>query len=570
MDQCVNIGKPQVMKNIPSNIVIAAWLVVLGLSFCSANGEREDMKTIIERKCPEKNPNYDPNSLSDAKRYLRLHNCRYRRWLHYAQSQDFKYQTDLTEENRQALLKMKKEFSEFMKETTKKANEFNWKEFEDKNDFIFAWFRTLSKSGSSAFPSEKLEELMCEIPDLAKVLYTSRNYDELKYIWREWRNATNRKLKKMYLQYMKLSNEMARSDGFEDYGDMLQTQEGVKNMEDDFERLWEQVKPLFKQIHAFTRRRLIQQYGSKYIRPDGPIPAHILGHMFSQSWTQIFDILNPFPETPSPDVTAELQRRKMKPIEMFKIAEEFFISLGMHPMTKLFWQNSVIEKPKNKEMVCHASAWNFYDGKDFRIKMCTQVNMREFVTVHHEMGHIQYYLQYSHLPAVFQQGANPGFHEAVGDAMALSVSTPTHLEKLKLLKNFPNDSNSDVIFLLKMALDKVVFVPSSYIYDLWRWKIFSGEIPQKEMNTHWWKMRSEYEGLCPPVRRTDDDLDPLAKYHVPTDAAYVSKMLSLGSSVPWTEALAIVTKGETDELSAGPLLEYFEPLYKWLKEQNRN
>ncbi|XP_054706988.1 angiotensin-converting enzyme-like [Uloborus diversus] len=530
---------------------------------------------------------------------------------------------------------MKDALSEFENESAKEADKFNWKEFEDKNITIYRWFQYILDLGSSSFPPEKSKELdkiksdmsliyskakicsyrskkKCDLgleEDLRKILLTSRNYEELKYIWKEWRDTTNKKLKKMFLQYLQLSNEMARSEGFKDYGDKMKSEESVKDVEVD--KLMEQIKPLYKQIHAYTRRKLIQHYGAKYIRPDGPIPAHILGHMFSQQWAQVFDILNPFSKSASPDVSAEMQRRKMKPIEMFKIAEEFFTSIGMQPMTADFWQKSVIEKPKDKDMVCHASAWNLHDGKDYRIKMCTQVNMGEFVTVHHEMGHIQYYQEYAHLPVAFQHGANTGFHEAVGDTVALSVSTPTHLKKIKLLKNFSTNSNSDIAFLLKMALEKVVFLPSSYIYDSWRWKVFSGEIPQKVMNTQWWKMRNKYEGLCPPVRRTDDDLDPLSKYHVATDTFYFryfvghllqfqfhkalckesghkgplhtcdiyqskkagklfSKMLRLGSLVPWKEALSVITKNETDELSADPLLEYFEPLYKWLKERNRN
>ncbi|XP_054706989.1 angiotensin-converting enzyme-like [Uloborus diversus] len=535
--------------------------------------EAADMKSDIERSCPEKNTNYKPDCLNDAKRFLRINNCRYRLWMHNFQSKELGYQTDLTEENRQSLLKAKDELSAFEKETAKRTGEFNWKEFKSKNETIFRWFEALSELGPGENSPENIAELnkiksnmelrysktkicayrskkKCNLgleTDLAPLLFTSHDWDELLHLWKAWRDASARPMREMFLSYAQLSNEMAKQNS----------------------------------------------------------------HMFSQNWAQIFDILNPFPDSPSPDITAELQRRKMKPIDMFKIAEEFFTSIGMKPMTEDFWQKSVIEKPKDKEMVCHPSAWNLYDGKDYRIKMCTQINMKEFVTVHHEMGHIEYYQESAHLPVIFQEGANPGFHEAVGDTMALSVGTPTHLKKIKLLENYPNNSNSDILFLLRLALEKVVYLPSSYIYDLWRWKVFSGEIPQEEMNKHWWKMRNEYEGLCPPVKRTEEDLDPLAKYHVATDTSYMRyfwgfllqfqfhkglckeaghegplhtcdiyqnkkagslfrKMLRLGKTVPWEEALSIVTNGEFKQLSATPLLEYFEPLHNWLKEQNRN
>jgi len=300
----------------------------------------------------------------------------------------------------------------------------------------------------------------------------------------------------------------------------------------------------------------------------------------------------------------------MTPLEMFKLSEKFFVSLDLYPMTEEFWNNSIIEKPKDREIVCHASAWDFYDGKDFRIKMCTRVDMEDLATIHHEMGHIQYFQQYAHLPAVFREGANPGFHEAIGDVLALSVSTPAHLKKINLIdQHAEEDEEMDINSLMEMALNKIAFLPFGYLIDAYRWKVFSGEIEPATYNSKWWELRLKYQGLCPPVERTEDDFDAASKYHVIANVPYIryfvshiiqfqfhkalcdaaghkgplhkcdiyqskeagkllSDTLKLGNSVHWSEAMNVITRGKTKKMDAEPLIEYFTPLIKWLKKQN--
>ncbi|XP_054707050.1 angiotensin-converting enzyme-like [Uloborus diversus] len=549
----------------------------------------------------------------------------------------WKYQSNLTEANKQEMLEMLQEQAQFTKETWEKATSFAWKDFKESYATVYRWFKKLAVLGTAALSEEKLNELnklsadmqdiyakakvcrpnvtdnaKCDLaiePELTEMLMNSRDYDLLKHIWAGWRDATGKEMKDKFLRYVELSNEAAVLNGFEDAGEMWREAYESETFQDEVEDLWKTIEPFYKQLHAYVRRKLIRQYPGADIKPDGPIPAHLLGNMWAQTWGNIFDVVNPYPEKKFVDVTDVMLEKKMTPLDMFKMSEDFFTSLGLIEMTPEFWRRSIIEKPTDREMVCHASAWDFYDQKDFRIKMCTRVNMEDLITIHHEMGHIEYFQQYAKQPVVFRDGANPGFHEAVGDVLALSVATPNHLKKIGLLKEVFEDHEAEINNLLSMALDKIAFVPFGYLIDVWRWKVFSGEISEEELNSKWWDLRLKYQGLCPPVRRTDEDLDAASKYHVAADVPYIryfvsyviqfqfhkalcdaaghegplhkcdiyqnkeagtllSSMLSLGNSVHWKAAMSVITEGKTDKMDAGPMLEYFRPLMEWLEEQN--
>uniref|UniRef100_A0A8C7ZA79 Angiotensin-converting enzyme n=1 Tax=Oryzias sinensis TaxID=183150 RepID=A0A8C7ZA79_9TELE len=373
--------------------------------------------------------------------------------------------------------------------------------------------------------------------------------------------------------------------------------------------LYKTIEPLYQHLHAFVRRKLYNQYGSKYINLKGPIPAHLLGNMWAQTWNNIYDLMIPFPNKPNLDVTDEMVRQGYNATHMFRVSEEFFTSLGLMEMPTEFWEGSMIVKPEDREVVCHASAWDFYNRKDFRIKQCTTVTMEQLFTVHHEMGHIQYYLQYKDQPVGFRRGANPGFHEAIGDVLSLSVSTPKHLHTINLLESAASDAETDINYLLKMALEKIAFLPFGYLIDLWRWGVFNGRTPPEKYNSEWWYLRTKYQGICPPTKRSEEHFDPGAKYHIPGNTPYIRyfvsfilqfqfheklceaakhtgplhtcdiyrsaeageilrKVLQAGSSKPWPEVLqeAIGTR----EMNANSLLKYFEPVIKWLEEQNVN
>jgi len=276
-------------------------------------------------------------------------------------------------------------------------------------------------------------------------------------------------------------------------------------------------------------------------------------------------------------------------------------------MPQPFWDKSMLTKPDDRDVVCHASAWDFYNRVDFRIKQCTEVDMGWLTTTHHEMGHVEYYLQYKDQPVVFRRGANPGFHEAIGDTLALSVATPEHLQLIGLAPDFVDNTEGDLNFLMNQALQKIAFIPFGYLIDQWRWDLFSGQFDKSEYNERWWDVRCRYQGVSPPVTRDGSDFDPGAKYHVPAGVPYIryfvstilqfqfyqslcqtagntgplhrcdfynskeagtklGNMLAVGSSIPWPDALELVAG--TREMSVQPLLEYFRPLRVWLEEQN--
>ncbi|XP_036407894.1 angiotensin-converting enzyme-like [Megalops cyprinoides] len=401
-----------------------------------------------------------------------------------------------------------------------------------------------------------------------EMMATSRSYKKLLYAWEGWHNSSGVPLKQLYPEFVKLSNQATRMDGFADTGAYWRSWYESPSFQDDLEQLYRQVEPLYKNLHAFVRRRLYQHYGPKYINLRGPIPAHLLGNMWAQTWNNIYDMMIPFPEKPNVDVTNAMKEQNWNATHMFKVSEEFFTSLGLIAMPQKFWEESMLEKPADgREVVCHASAWDFYNREDFRIKQCTMVTMEQLFTVHHEMGHIQYYLQYKDQPVSFRRGANPGFHEAIGDVLALSVSTPKHLKEIGLLSTLTEDPDSDINYLLKMALGKMAFLPFGYLIDQWRWGVFSGRTPPERYNAEWWYLRTKYQGICPPTPRSEEHFDAGAKYHIPGNTPYIRKVLSVGSSKPWPDVLQEALG--TNKMDAGPLMNYFSPITQWLQEQNK-
>ncbi|XP_015791405.1 angiotensin-converting enzyme isoform X2 [Tetranychus urticae] len=549
---------------------------------------------------------------------------------------EWNFASNLTEYNKQVLLETSRQSANFAKETWYNATSFAWKNFSD--PLIRRWFKGLSVLGTGVLDGYKLNQLneiiadmedaysngkvcpysaepvtnksLCNLnfdEDITEIMSKSRNYEELKSIWTQWRDVTGKKMRNNYLKYIELLNEAAKLNGFSDNGQLWRDGYESDSFEDDLEIIWNQFEPLYKLLHAFTRKKLIAIYGEDKIKPNGPIPAHILGNMWAQSWSSLGDLLTPFPNKPSVDITDNILAKNLSVVDMFRISERFFTSLGLKPMTDKFWKYSILERPSDgREMTCHASAWDFCDGDDVRIKMCTQRNMKEFIVIHHEMGHIQYYIQYKNQPYVFRGGANPGFHEAVGDTLALSVSTPTHLKTIGLLDEISADSEGDLNHLMSMALDKIAFLPVGYLMDRYRWKVFADNSTHSSLNRLWWEHRLRYQGICPPVRRTEQDFDAGSKYHIAANVPYIryfvsyiiqfqfhkalcqaagntgplyqcdiyqsreagqllSNVLSLGSSKHWSEALEIITGSK--KMSALPLMEYFAPLIDWLKTQ---
>nr|KAG5696164.1 hypothetical protein BaRGS_026523 [Batillaria attramentaria] len=445
-------------------------------------------------------------------------------------------------------------------------------------------------------------------PDITRLMAKSRNYSELSDAWRLWRDATGRKLRGLYEEFVQLSNEGIQELGYEDTGDAWRSYYEDDTFQEELQALLNQLHPVYQQLHTYVRKRLMDFYGEDKFPSTGHIPAHILGNMWAQQWNNILDLVVPYPNKESVDVTDEMVKQNYTAHSMFEVAEEFYTSLGLSPMPERFWNKSMIERPADgRQVVCHASAWNFFNGKDFRIKMCTDITMEDLITIHHEMGHIQYYLQYKDQPIVFQSGANPGFHEAIGDVMGLSVATPKHLHKINLLKSAQQDNEADMNFLLKTALEKIAFLPFGYLIDQWRWSVFAGDTTPRDYNSRWWDLRCKYQGISPPVDRSEVDFDPGAKFHVPDNTPYIryfvsfvmqftfykrlcevanhtgplhrcdfyqsreagavfKDMLQKGASKPWQDVLEDFNGQRS--MNASAIIEFFQPLTEWLAEQN--
>jgi len=446
-------------------------------------------------------------------------------------------------------------------------------------------------------------------PDLTAIMANDKNYNTLRDAWVKWRDVSGKTMREDYKQYVELENKAAVLNGFSDNGARWRDAYESPNFEQLVEDQWQTILPLYEQLHAYVRRKLYNRYGGNVINLKGPIPAHLFGNMWAQAWGNIYDIAEPFSGKERPDATVGLQEKGYNATDMFRTADKFFTDLGLEPLPQEFWDESMIVKPKDgREVVCHASAWDFYNQKDFRIKMCTVINQEDFITIHHEMGHIQYYLQYKNLPVAFRRGGNPGFHEAVGDTLALSVSTLGHLYGLGLIEKPVDDKESDINYLMSMALEKIAFLPFGYLMDKYRWKVFSGEISENDLNKGWWADRMKYQGVVPPVPRSEKDFDPGAKFHISNDVPYVryfvsfilqfqfyeamckeaghtgdlfkcdfdgskaagaklANMLKLGSSVQWEDALEQITGSR--KMSSASLVRYFKPLLDYLEEENR-
>jgi peptidyl-dipeptidase A len=448
-----------------------------------------------------------------------------------------------------------------------------------------------------------------DITAIEKLMSTNRNPEELKEVWTGW-HAIAPPMRQRYSRFVDLSNQGAREMGFKDTGALWRSNydRTPEEFSADLERLWNQVKPLYLSLHTFVRWKLAEKYGPNVVPPEGPIPAHLLGNPWAQEWGNIYDLLGVTEDSDGVgvNVTELLEKKHLDAKGMVKYGEGFFTSMGFAALPETFWKRSLFTKPADRDVVCHASAWDIDNLDDLRVKMCIQERGTDFVTIHHELGHNFYQRAYKDQPFLFKNGANDGFHEAIGDAIALAI-TPEYLHQVGLLEQVPQASD-DIPELLKQALDRVAFLPFGLMIDQWRWKVFSGEIAPPDYNQSWWALRLQYQGVAPPVARTEADFDPGAKYHVAANVPYTryflahilefqfyralcresgykgrlnrctfygskeagtkfSKMLAMGQSKPWPDALEVLT-GER-QTDAGALLEYFAPLKRWLDEQNK-
>lgn len=452
----------------------------------------------------------------------------------------------------------------------------------------------------------RTEQDCLRLTDMNNIMANNRDPEVLLDVWKGWREVSL-PMKALYEEQVTLANEGATELGFKDLSELWR--DAYDMPADEFavelDRLWSQLKPFYDALHCHVRAELGEQYGTDIVPQDQPIPAHLLGNMWAQSWGNIYDIVKPEEPLEVIDVTAALAENGYDEIKMVKQAESFFSSLGFAPLPETFWERSLFTQPADRDVVCHASAWNVDEQDDLRIKMCIQIKGGEFSVIHHELGHNYYQRAYKELPMLYRGSANDGFHEAIGDTIALSI-TPKYLQEIGLVDSIPDESN-DIGMLLKLALDKIAFIPFGLLIDQWRWKVFSGEVAPENYNSAWWELREKYQGVMAPVEREVDAFDPGAKYHVPANTPYtryflahvlqfqfhnqlcelaeneeaihrcsiygsekagraLNDMLEMGMSQPWQKALASLTGSE--QMDATAILDYFAPLKQWLDEQN--
>jgi peptidyl-dipeptidase A len=447
-----------------------------------------------------------------------------------------------------------------------------------------------------------------DVEFFSKQLQNEKDPAALLKTWKTWHDAVGHAERDLFIKYVGLANNGAQAIGFKNVAELWQANYDMpaEKFAPEVDRLWGQVKPLYTQLHCYARRKLNEQYGDKVVPKTGPIPAHLFGNMWSQTWSYLYPLLEPYKGVAAIDVTPVLAK-SYDAQKMVKMGEAFYTSLGFDPLPQTFWERSMFSKPKGKDVVCHASAWDVQYNNDLRIKMCINLNQEDLWVIHHELGHDFYFQHYFNLPILYQAGANDGFHEAIGDTIQLSM-TPGYLKEKGLLDKVDANDKATINQQMKVALEKVAFLPFGLLVDKWRWDVFSGAVKPEQYNQHWWDLKKQYQGMVAPTDRGATDFDPGAKFHVASNTPYMryfladilqfqfhralcakagwkgainecsfygnkdagaayAKMLSLGASKPWQDALEQLTG--TRAMDATAILDYFAPLQKWLEEQNK-
>uniref|UniRef100_A0A1I8FZD8 Angiotensin-converting enzyme n=1 Tax=Macrostomum lignano TaxID=282301 RepID=A0A1I8FZD8_9PLAT len=571
-----------------------------------------------------------------ARRFIHFANQQLRKRKHRSSLASFHYNVNINKRNKELLTRVDTKYRRFSSKLTLFALKFKGKRMSGLSASDARMLRDLQwnmvfgrRKDSSRMSN--LDSQMSQSYDTAVGCYapgkcldsgednvknffrTKNDYDQLRYLWKSWRNATGAKFRNAFVERAQLLNESVRPAGFKNYAFF----EYFTDFEDPkfpetVVSLYNQFKPLYEQLHAYLRHRLHQKYPGKFAA-NGLLPGHLGDDPWGSQYTKWHNEFVPFPAAESIDFDGILKDRERRGLltvpQLPHVADEFYRSLGLPKMTETFWRKSVFLKPKDHKMNCHGTAFDMHSASrdDFRIKMCTRMDMSSFSTVHHEMGHIMYFMLYSHQPVLFQGSANSGFHEAIGDTITLSVKTAEHFQAIKFAKHLNDTHESQVNTQLTQALENVMFLPFAMTVDLWKWRYISGEVPKEQLNQDWWRLRGLYAGVGPSVSRSEADTDALSKYHAAKNIGYVRyfisfllkfqfykamceeaghkgplstcdfykstaagdklrRMLQLGRSKPWPDALQQLT-GRRD-ISADALMEYFQPLHNWLKDYN--
>uniref|UniRef100_A0A8K9X162 Angiotensin-converting enzyme n=1 Tax=Oncorhynchus mykiss TaxID=8022 RepID=A0A8K9X162_ONCMY len=553
------------------------------------------------------------------------------------------YNTDISQENLDKLGVQSTIWGEYYSTVSKESEKFPIDQISD--PLIRLQLISLQDKGSGALSADKAAHLNKVMNEMSSIYSTGTvckredpldcqtlepglesimanmdsDYYERLHVWEGWRVEVGKKMRPLYEDYVDLKNEAAKLNDYEDYGDYWRS--NYETIDDspynyargqlmtDVRRIYKEILPLYKELHAYVRSKL-QAKHPEHIHPEGGLPAHLLGDMWGRFWTGLYPISTPFPEKTDIDVTEAMIAQKWPKDRLFQEAEKFFMSVGLYKMFDNFWKDSMLEKPTDgRKVVCHPTAWDMGNREDFRIKMCTEVNMDHFLTAHHEMGHNQYQMAYRNLSYLLRDGANEGFHEAVGEIMSLSAATPKHLKALGLLPgDFVEDKETEINFLMKQALTIVATLPFTYMLEEWRWQVFLGTIPKDQWMQRWWEMKRDMVGVVEPLPRDETYCDPPALFHVSGDYSFIRyftrtvyqfqfqkalceaaghsgplfkcditnstaagdklrTMLEFGRSKSWTRALETISGNA--KMDSAPLLDYFKDLHVWLIEENR-
>ena len=446
------------------------------------------------------------------------------------------------------------------------------------------------------------------LDELETLMGTERDPARLEEIWTEWHQVAA-PMRDDYTRMVEIANQGARDLGFDNVGQMWLSNYDMPaaDMEREVERLWGQLQPFYEQLHCHVRSRLNAQYGDSVQPADGPIRADLLGNMWAQDWSTLMPMMRPRGARATYDTTSLLTRATYDAERMTRTAEAFYTSLGLAPLPGTFWERSMLTRPRDRDVVCHASAWDLDSREDIRVKQCIQINAEHFQTIHHELGHNYYQRAYMDQPFLYQNGAHDGFHEAIGDFIALNI-TPEYLVEIGLLRRSQiPPASADTSLLMEQALNKIAFLPFALTMDQWRWQVFDGRITPDRYNAAWWELRERYQGITPPNTRTEEHFDPGAKYHIANNVPYLryflsyvlqfqfyeaacqqagwegplhrctvygnrevgarfNQMMEMGASRPWPDALEAFTG--TREMDGGAMVRYFQPLMAYLEEQN--
>jgi len=521
---------------------------------------------------------------------------RYTEWQSRAVADSLKYEgTELSPETARALMLLK-----FGTEAPAPSNEAKRRELSDVTTDMTGMY------GAGKYCPDDGRACM-NLSELTEIMAQSRDYDALLDAWTGWRTISP-PMREKYQRFVALANEGSQELGFQELGDLWKSAYDMSAVEFEQEstRLWEQVKPLYDELHCHVRAGLNRQYGEDRVPLGQPIPAHLLGNMWAQSWDFLYDLFEPYPGVADFNVDRALAEQKYTPLRMVESAENFYVSTGLPELPDTFWERSQFSKPADREVVCHAFASGMDGGNDVRIKMCIKRTYEELRVIYHELGHNYYQAAYKNQPPIFQNGAHSGFHEAIGDTVTLSM-TPAYLEEVGLISAAEDSDQAVVNRQMQQALATIASLPWTKLVDEWRWDVFSGEIAPENYNKAWWDLRTKYQGVAAPISRSEEDFDPGAKFHVPANYSYTryflarvlqfqfhralcdaaghdgplhacsiygsreagakfNSMLEAGQSQPWQVTLEKLTG--TREMDATAIIDYFAPLMAWLKTQN--